>query len=362
MVKGTKKGKSGLFGDPDIISDGSGIVVADGQCALIVDEGQILEVAAEPGNYTFDTSSSPSIFSGGLQGIKDTFAEMVGRFTYGGVAAKTQRVYFVNTKEIMGNMFGTATPIPFKVSDPSINLNLLISLRCNGEYSFKIVNPLLFYKNVAGNQSSAYNKETLVGMMKSEMLTAMQPAFGKLSAMHIDYTEIPLHTMELADALNEQLSEKWTNGRGIKIVSMGINSISAPKEDEDRIKNRQMSATLTSAQDIAATLAQSRADSMRDAANNPNGPAVAMMGVNAMGGDDGLSQALNIAAQQQAAAQTAPKADSWKCPKCGATVGGNFCSVCGEPKPAQAAGGFCPNCGKPVEAGSKFCSNCGKAL
>ncbi|MBQ5805362.1 MAG: hypothetical protein IIW22_06275, partial [Erysipelotrichaceae bacterium] len=58
MVKGTKRGYSG---SNDVITNGSGIVVNEGQCALVVEEGNILEVAAEPGNYTFDSSMSPSI-------------------------------------------------------------------------------------------------------------------------------------------------------------------------------------------------------------------------------------------------------------------------------------------------------------
>ena len=153
MTRGVKKGGSK---SDEVITNGSGIVVQDGQCALIVDEGQILEVAAEPGSYTFDTTKSPSVFDGGFAGIRNSFAEMVERFTFNGETAKNQRVYYVNTKEIHGNLFGTATPIPFRIVDPSIGLDLTSSIRCNGEYTFRIVNPLLFYKNVASNVSSRY--------------------------------------------------------------------------------------------------------------------------------------------------------------------------------------------------------------
>jgi Putative virion core protein (lumpy skin disease virus) len=214
-------------------------VVNEGQCALICESGLVLEAALEPGNYTFSSSESPSIFGSGFEGVKDTFKEMLSRFTYNGVATKNQRVYYVNTKEIMGNLFGTATPIPFRIIDRNIGLDLEASIRCNGEYSFKIVNPLLFYQEVSGNVSTTYTKDQLESQMRSELLTALQPALAKVAASGVRYSEVPAHTMELMDALNEQLNTRWTNLRGIKIVSLAINSLSLSKEDEATIKELQ---------------------------------------------------------------------------------------------------------------------------
>ena len=358
MVKGVKKGSKGLFADGDIISDGSGIVVSEGQCAIIVDEGQIVEVAAEPGGYTFDTSTSPSIFSGGFQGIKDTFAEMVEHFTYGGRAAKNQRVYYINTKEITGNMFGTATPIPFRVIDKNTNMDLEVPIRCNGEYSFRITNPLLFYKNVAANQPNGFYKETLASQMKAEFLTGLQQALAEISVAGVRYSEVPAHTLELTDALNEALTKRWVEARGISVASVGINSLSLNKEDEDRIKNLQMANAIKDPNMIAATLANAQADALRDAANNPNGSVNGMMAINMMNGNSAISDALNAANQRQQAT-AAPTEETWTCPTCGATCTGNFCSKCGAQKPASS---FCPYCGKPVPAGSAFCPNCGKQL
>ncbi|MBQ0036369.1 MAG: SPFH domain-containing protein [Firmicutes bacterium] len=331
ITKGVKKGSSSLFADPDVITNGSGIVVADGQCALIVDEGQILEVANEPGNYTFDTTKSPSIFDGGFKGIADTFKEMIGRFTYGGIAAKNQRVYYVNTKEILNNLYGTTTPIPFRVIDRNINLDVDISVRCNGEYSFKIVNPLLFYKNVAGNVSSAITKEDLAQQMKSELLTALQPVFAKISATGVRYSEIPAHTTEMVDELNNQLSTKWADLRGINVVSFGVNSISASKEDEDMIKELQKAAVNKDPNMAGATLVTAQADAMRDAANNANGAGMGFMGMN---------MAMNAGANAQ-----------------------GFYGMQSQQTQTQAPTGevrYCKYCGKQITADSRFCPYCGK--
>ena len=353
MVKGVKRGKGG---SGEVITNGSGIVVNEGQCALIVDEGRVLEVTAEPGNYTFDTSASPSVFDGGFEGIKNTFKDMIGRFTYGGEVNKTQRVYYVNTKEIFGNMYGTATPIPFRIIDRNVGLDVEMPIRCNGEYSFRIVNPLVFYQNVVGNKADYYTKENLASIMKAEMLTALQPAFAVIAAEGVRYSEVPAHVDRLAQAMQDKLQEKWTNARGIAFASIAVNSVSMNEEDEKKLRDLQFSAVNRDANMANATIIQATADAMRDAAKNENGAMTGIMGVNMM----------NMTGSQTATAfrnanpaPQAPQETSWTCPKCGAQVTGNFCSVCGEPKPAQS---FCPHCGKPVTPGANFCPSCGKQL
>ena len=323
MVKGIKKG-SGLFDKNDVISNGSGIVVADGQCAIVVDDGIVVEVAAEPGNYTFDTSKSPSLFDGGLKGVAGTFKQMVERFTYEGITNRQQNVYYINTKELLGNMFGTASPIPFKVSDPSLNLNMEVALRCNGEYSIRITNPILFYKNVAGN-ADTYYKDNLVSQLKSELLTALAPALAKLSEQGVKmYSDIPLHTFELVDSLNDVLSSKWTETRGISIVSIGINSITPRDEDLAKIQSLQEGAALRDPNAAAGHLAAAQAQAMRDAANNTGG---------AFAGFAGMNMAQNSA-----------------------NISGLF------EQGSKQASRFCPYCGKEVKADAKFCQYCGKEL
>lgn len=324
MVKGVKKG-SGLFDKGDVITNGSGIVVADGQCAIVVDDGQVVEVANEPGNYTFDTSKSPSIFDGGFKGLKDTFMQIVERFTYEGVTNRSQYVYYINTKEIMGNMFGTVSPIPFKVRDPRMNLELDVSLKCNGEYSFTICNPVLFYKAISANVASVYQKEQLVNQMKTELLTALQPALAGLSSKGVNtYSDIPVHTMDLVDSLNEVLNKKWTELRGIKVVSFGINSIAPTAEDLKKLQNLQEGFALKDVSQAAGTLAAAQAQAMRDAANNANGAFAGFAGLNMANGAANVSGLFEQAKQSQ--------------------------------------GGFCPQCGKPVSQDANFCPSCGKAL
>ncbi len=215
MVKGAKRISDGrgsnTKGSDNIISNGSIVAVNEGQCMIIVDQGAIVEFCADAGEFIYDTSAEPSLLYGSLgENLKKTFSVVGRRFTFGGSTARDQRVYFFNTKEIKRNLFGTANPIPFRVVDRNIGLDMDTSLRCNGEYSFKLVDPLLFYKNVCANVTDSYNKSDLQSMMKAELVTALQPALAKISAMGVRYSEIPAHSEELANFLNEELSE---NGR-----------------------------------------------------------------------------------------------------------------------------------------------------
>ena len=314
-----------------------------------------------------------SVFSGNLgDSIKETFANIGSRFTFGGDAGKDQRVYFINTKEIIGNKYGTASPVPFRVVDNNIGLDVDISVRCNGEYSYRITNPLLFYTNVCGNVTDSYTRDKIDSQLKSELLTALQPAFAKISEMGIRYSAIPGHTTELARALNEVLSADWRDLRGVEIVSFGVNSIAASQEDEQMIKDLQKAAVMRDPTMAAANIASAQSDAMRAAAANPNGAMAGFMGMGMAGGMGGMNASQLFAAgqaQQQAAPQpapasapapapaAAPAAGAWTC-SCGATNTGKFCSECGSPAPAPApAKWFCPNCGS--ENGGKFCSNCG---
>lgn len=271
--KGSKRTggrSSNTRGEDNVISNGSVIAVNDGQGMLVVQNGKIIEVALEPGEFVFDTGSEPSVFSGNLgDSIKETFANIGSRFTFGGDAGKDQRVYFINTKEIIGNKYGTASPVPFRVVDNNIGLDVDISVRCNGEYSYRITNPLLFYTNVCGNVTDSYTRDKIDSQLKSELLTALQPAFAKISEMGIRYSAIPGHTTELARALNEVLSADWRDLRGVEIVSFGVNSIAASQADEQMIKDLQKAAVMRDPTMAAANIASAQSDAMRAAAANP---------------------------------------------------------------------------------------------
>ena len=375
VVKGQKresKRSSNTKGSDNIISNGSVIAVADGQCMIIVDQGKVVDLCAEPGEYVYDFSSEPSIFCGSLgQGIKDTFKNIGKRFTFGGEAPKDQRIYYFNTKELIGNKYGTASPVPFRVVDTNVGLDVDISIKCFGEYSYRIADPMLFYTNVCGNVDYEYTRDKLDGQLKTELLTALQPAFAKLSEMGIRYSAIPGHTMELADALNEVLSKKWKELRGIEIVSFGVSSLKASEEDEAMIKELQRNAAFRNPTMAAAQLVGAQSAAMQSAASNPNGAMMGFMGMNMAGAAGGMNaQSLfAMGAQQQAQQQMAPQqpvqqaapqpaATGWAC-SCGATGNtGKFCMECGKPQPAPAAAdGWTCSCGA-VNKG-KFCANCG---
>ena len=364
-VKGRKRNSgrsSNTRGSDNIISSGSVIAVADGQCMLIVEQGKIVDVCAEPGEYVYDSSTEPSIFSGKLgEGILNIFKQIGKRFTFGGEAPKDQRVYYFNTKEVTGNKYGTPSPVPFRVVDKNIGLDIDISIRCFGEYSYVLSNPLLFYTNVCGNVTADYTKEQLDGQMKSELLTALQPAFARISEMGIRYSALPGHTTELAQALNEELSGKWRDLRGIEIASVGVSSVKASEEDEAMIKELQRNATFRNPNMAAAHLVGAQAAAMQAAASNQaTGAPMAFMGMNMAAQAGGVNaQSLYQMGQQQPAAPAAPAAGTWTCPKCGAAATGKFCPECGtkKPEPAAADGWTCPSCGT-VNKG-KFCAECG---
>ena len=362
-VKRTSKRSSNTKGNENIISNGSIVAVADGQCMVIVEQGKIAEICAEPGEFVYDTSTEPSIMYGGLnmESIKKSFSEVGKRFTFGGEAPKDQRIYYFNTKEILGNKYGTVNPVPFRVVDRNIGLDIDIAIRCNGEFSYKIVDPIMFYKNVCGNVEDEYTRSEIDSQLKSELMTALQPAFAKISEMGIRYSALPGHTVELADALNEVLSHKWTELRGIKVWSFGVNSVTAPKEDEDMIKELQRNAVFRNPTMAGAHLVGAQAQAMQDAANNSAGAMTGFMGMGFAQQSGGVNaQNLFAMGQQQQAQQPvapapAPQQNGWKC-ACGATAAGNFCPECGSKKPAEAEGWTC-SCGA-VNKG-KFCPNCG---
>ncbi len=373
VVKGAKRTSnrsSNTKGSDNIISNGSVIAVADGQCMIIVDQGKVAEICAEPGEFQYDSSTEPSIFAGNLgQSIVDTFKAIGRRFTFGGDTGKDQRVYYFNTKEIVGNKYGTANAVPFRVVDTNIGLDIDISIKCFGEYSYRIVDPILFYTNVCGNVEESYERSEIDSQLKTELLTALQPAFAKISEQGIRYSALPGHTTEIADALNDVLTKQWKEKRGIAVASFGVSSVKASEEDEQIIKQAQRNAINRDPNMAAATLVGSQAAAMQDAAKNPNGAMMGFAGMNMASQAGGMNAAslFQMGAQQQPqqpvqpqqapvpqqAAPAAPAGGSWTC-SCGQTNTGKFCSNCGQPNPS---GPWTCSCGQ-TNTG-KFCSNCG---
>ena len=384
MVKGSKRvggRSSNTKGHDNVISNGSGIAVADGQCMIIVEQGKVVEFCAEPGEFTYDTSTEPSIFSGKLgDSIKETFKTVGKRFTYGGDTGKDQRVYYFNTKEIMDNKFGTPNPFMFEVANKRLNLFRSVQVRCNGVYSYRITDPLLFYTKLAGNVSDEYRREEIDNQLKTEFISALQPAFAMLTELELRPAQIPAHTTELKDALNKALAIEWTQRRGISVESIALNPITLTPEDMQKINQMEDAATMGSNPFMmAGRMTDAQATAMEAAAANEGGAMNGFMGFNmAMGANGGFNaqQMYQAGMQQQMTQQaqsnapTAP-ANGWKC-TCGATANGNFCPECGSPKPAEAEGWtcscgavnkgkFCQNCGSPKPAGAPLyqCDKCG---
>lgn len=383
----TSKRSSNKKGEDNVISDGSRIAVNEGQCMIIVDGGKVAEVCAEPGEYVYNNKTAPSLFTGSFgESLKETFKNIGYRFTFGGGAGHDQRVYYVNTKEIMGNKYGTVTPVPFRVVDNNIGLDVDISIRCFGEYSVRVVDPIRLFSLVAGNVEDEYSIENMRSMLKSELLTALQPAFARISAVGTRYSALPGYTLEITEALNDILSDKWTNKRGIKIETFGMDSVSALPEDEAMIKDMQKKAVYRNASMGAAAMVDAQAEAMKAAASNQGGAMMGFMGLGMaqQAGGFNAQSLYNIGAQQQqsAPASTPMQKPVWKC-SCGAENTGAFCMECESKKPEPKAtwkcscgtentGAFCMECGskKPEASGSwkcscgaenkgKFCSECG---
>lgn len=361
--KRTTSRSSNTKGNDNIISNGSVIAVADGQCMIIVEQGKIVEVCAEPGEFRYDTSTEPSIFAGNLgTSIIETFKTVGKRFTFGGDTGKDQRVYYFNTKELVDNKFGTPNPIPFRVVDSKIGLDVDVSVRCSGVYSYKIADPLLFYTNVCGNVEQDYTRNELDSQLKTEFISALQPAFGKLSDLELRPNQIVSHNTDLENAMNAALSAKWGELRGLKVVSIALGSVTLPEEDAEMIKQLQRNAALQNPTMAAATLVGAQSDAMKAAASNSSGAMAGFMGMGmAMNAGGMNAQNLFAMGQQQQAAQpqaSMARTGGWTC-SCGATViTGKFCPECGKPKPAPAMNnGWTCSCGS-VNKG-RFCSNCG---
>ena len=362
VMKGQKRvggRSSNKKGSDNVISNGSGIAVADGQCMMIVEQGKVVEVCAEPGEYTYDTSTEPSIFAGPFgESLINTFKTIGKRFTYGGDTGKDQRVYYFNTKEIMGNKFGTPNPIIFEVMNKRIGFSRTVNVRCNGMYSYIITNPLLFYTKVCGNVEYAFTRDQIDEQMKTEFISALQPAFGALAEMELRPAQLPAKVNELKKAMNDALQYEWVESRGISVEKIALNPITLNPEDMKKIQEMEDSMSYGSnAAMMAGRMTSATASAMETAAGNSAGAMTGFMGMgmagNAMGGGfNAAQQFYNMGQQQQ---QAAPVADGWKC-TCGATATGKFCPECGTPKPVEAAGWTC-SCGA-VNQG-KFCQNCG---
>ncbi len=351
-VKVVSKG-SNTKGSENIISNGTGIAINEGQGVIIVEDGKIVEFSVEPGRFTWDSSSEPSLFDSGWKGLKESFATFGKRFTMGGTPGKDQRVYFVNLKEIFDNKFGTASPMAYK--DPTYRG---IYIRYYGQYTFKIEDPIKFYTNVAGNVSNTYTKDEFDSQSKAEFVNALDTTIAKLADENVQYNDIPKKQMELAKYMNDALDEEWNDKRGIVISSVAIEKVTPDDESRKRIEDIDDAIMYSDKRVAAGRLVDAQASAMEKAASNEAGAMQGFMGYG-MANQAGNNIAGMFDDQTQTATPSAASSQgtTWTCPKDGTVNTGKFCSECGTPKPSDGTW-TCPNDGT-VNTG-KFCSECGK--
>lgn len=356
---------SNTKGNDDVITNGSVFTVADGQCAIIVDQGKIVEICAIPGEYTYDMSTEPSIFSGSLgSSILETFKTMGKRISFGGDTPVTQRLYYINMHPIKDNLFGTKQPIPFRIVDPKINLDIDTKLKCNGSYDYIIADPILFYTGLAGNVTHEYRRSEIDMNLKAAFIDALARALGDVSKMGIRYSEINSHQAEIADAMNAALSTKWGETKGIKITNIYFNPFSFDERIEQKINEAQLRAMDRDPGMAATRMLDAQAEALKLAAGNTaTGPMMGFMNMNMaqqQAGGISAQSFYQMAAQQQQMQQQQMQqqaANTWTC-TCGASNTGKFCSECAKPKPAPAGEWKC-SCG--ATNTGKFCMECGSA-
>lgn len=364
--------------DTGVITNKSTIIVAPGQCAVIYDNGRIIDATAEDGFYTFDDSSSPSFFAGQFG---EVFKEMWQRFTFNGATAKEQCVFFFNIKEIIDNKFGTPAPIPFQDwSHPIPNqmtntlTPLRVEIKCFGTYSFSIMNPALFMNRIAGT-ADIYRKSQLVEQLRSEVIAVFQNVTNELgnSKYKVPVLEMPSQTDEIREMMDEKVFDEKMRERGIKIESFAVESVTLDAESEKKIDDYELSSNAYMQQ---GKMVDAYAEAVKSAASNSNGAMNGFMGIGMMNMSSGnvmgsamqgawqntekssidLSKQENVEEQKEEAKVEEPKTEAWTC-ECGTQNEGKFCHNCGKPKAKT-----CQKCGVALPKDAKFCSNCGEKV
>lgn len=282
-------------GDEEYISDGSIIVVPDGVCALVVENGKVHSAFSEPGEKIFRSDKSVGIFSSEAEGgVKSIFEDAARRFTFGGgIVPVNHRVYYVNTKEITGNTFW-ANGMPFPIYDKRTGLSMDATLMLVGSYSFRIADPVLFYSNVTGNVTEDFRREKLMKQMNSELVTAIGAVLKKYVGEGKRPYQITKHALELCEDINAFMSDRWVGLRGIEIVSVAIGSLNIVETDRKVVQDMQRARVLADASELMTAIqTDAQAQAIVLAAKNKSGPALGF------------------------------------CTECGTEVAGKFCRECG---------------------------------
>lgn len=355
-----------------VISNGSTIIVGPGQCAIIYDNGRIVDASAEEGVYTFDTSSTPSLFAGQFG---ETFKEMWQRFTYNGATAKEQAVFFFNLKEITDNGFGTSTPVPYKDwGHPIMNartnsyIGMSVKIKCYGKYTFKICDPFTFMSTFAGT-ADVYRKDKLVEQIRTEVVSSFINVLNALCTdkYKVEALEIPSKTLEIKKLMDENEFDKDIKNRGITLVTFNVEGVSLDDESNKKIDQYELGGDAYQQQ---GAIVESYAEAIPEAAQNSNGAMNGFMGIGMMNMTSGgmftgaqtnafSAKPMDPQNSNTQAPKQEEKSDSWTCPNCNKQRNGKFCEECGAKRPTKK---FCKECGKELSDTCKFCPECGKSI
>lgn len=351
---------------PDTISKGSVIHVGVNQCMLLIDGGKIIDYTAEPGYFKVDHSTMPSIMNGDLG---DWVKESFNRFRFSGSTPLKQQAYYINLQEIRGIKFGTPSPVSYY--DSTYNAELF--LRAYGTYTIRVVDPILFYREVADHDATnSVTMQDVNEQYRNEFLTAFQTALNRFAREGERIIYIQSHGQELADYMQDVLDEKWREERGMVVENVAIASISYDEESKKLVEMRNKGAMLGDPSIREGYVQGSIARGLEAAGSNEAGAGQTFMGMgigmNAMGQGMGQFSQTNAqqmrdqAAKEEEAASSAPAAETWTCPECKQENSGKFCSNCGTKRPEDSRP-HCPNCGEVLDnPQAKFCSNCGHKL
>lgn len=367
--------RSSNKGGSNVITDGSAIIVGEGECMLLVENGEVVDFCNEPGQYVYRNDLAPSMLTSGQEGLKKSLNTVKNRIIAGGQVDNYQKVYYVNTKEIMGNKFGVGG-VPFRDGE----FDFTIKINAYGLYSYKITDPLSFFVNVTGSVNKAFTRDKIDNQFKSEVQSSFQPALGRLALNKIAYDKIPLFTKELTNELNLELKEEWVNKRGLSVESFSISSITPDESSFSKIEEFQSSRIYTSKNMLGARLGTAQADAIINASKNEAGAINSFLGMGMA--NQYMGGSLNIDKLLDNNEQDLEREDLlWVC-SCGHSNKGKFCSNCGEREKLKDwkctcgqvnEGNFCINCGKSQEDNvfwkcscgevneGKFCSQCGNA-
>ncbi len=305
---------SNTKGSEDVISDGSVIVVNEGQSAIAVEQGKVIGLYTQPGEHIFHGGSASIFSGGGAQGIGKEIFRRVG---FGGDVAIHQYILYLDMKEHMGNPFSVSFPIC--VTDEEIGLQLTATAMAGGVFSFRITDPMVFYQRIFRGAAGTMSVSDVLPQLQAEFGTAVMEASAKLFAGSLRLSDMPGRMNRINRAVSECMTEKWVSLRGFKVVSVAFDSLTVYDQDRRTIQTIQRNKTLRDPAMAAATLVGAQAEAMTEAAKNTGGEAgfTVVRAVNAP------------VAGIQPASQPEDKPKLWYCSNCRRTLTTRFCPDCG---------------------------------